>query len=106
MKADDLLPYLPPAFGALLGLRYAKDQTPAQKLTSFVFGFGLGVWFGPAIAEGLSLGPRLTIAAGILVAVLGMDVIGGLMAALSQFKADPLGTGRRWINAWFGRADQ
>ncbi len=98
----DLAPYLPPAFGAMVGLRWAKDQTPAQKIVSFATGFGLAVWFGPAIAELLSLGPKTTIAVGILTAILGMDAIGGLIAVTTAFRSDPIGTFRAWWNAWKG----
>jgi len=99
----DLAPYLPPAFGALIGLRWAKDQTPRQKVFSFATGFGLAVWFGPALAEILALGPKTTIAAGILIAILGMDAIGGLLAVAAQFRSDPPGTFRAWRDAWLGR---
>ena len=104
--ASDLAPYLPPAFGALLGLRYAKDQTPAQKVFAFGSGFGLAVYIGPALAELFALGPKATVAAGILVAVAGMDVIGGLLAVAAQFKENPTRTFRAWLNAWLGRSDQ
>ena len=106
MKIEDmsasLAPYLPPAFGALVGLRYTKDQNPVQKASSFFMGFGLAVYFGPAIAETFSLGPKSTIAAGILVAVLGMDAIGGLLAVAAAFRANPVGTFKDWWAAWRG----
>lgn len=101
---SELAPYLPPAFGALVGLRWARQQTPRQKVLSFAAGFGLAVWIGPAIAELLSLGPKATVAVGILTAIVGMDAIGGLMAATAQFQADPAGTVRAWLDAWLGRA--
>ena len=99
----DFAPYLPPAFGALIGLRWAKEQSPRQRVLSFFGGFGLAVYFGPAIAELLSLGPKTTIAVGILTAIVGMDAIGGLMAAVSGFRADPVGAFRAWWNAWRGQ---
>jgi hypothetical protein len=101
----DLAPYLPPAFGAMVGLRYAKDQSPAQKFSSFAIGFGLAVYVAPGIAEWLALGPKSTIAVGILTAIVGMDVIGGLMAAVAQFRENPARTFREWLNAWLGRSD-
>ena len=99
----EITPYLPPAFGALIGLRWAKDQTPKQKAFSFVTGFGLAVYFAPAIAELFSLGPKATVAVGILTAIVGMDVVGGLIAVTSQFRTDPTGTFRAWFNTWTGR---
>ena len=101
--AADLAPYLPPAFGALIGLRYAKDQTPTQKVGSFVISFGLAVYLGPAVAELLSLGPKSTIAVGILIAVVGMDIIGGLMAAAAAFRNNPVAAFRDWWGAFWSR---
>jgi hypothetical protein len=106
LSFGDLAPYLPPAVGALIGLRYAKDQSPTQKVSSFALGVGLGVYGGAGLAEWLSLGPKGTAGMGILVAALGYDALGGCMAAIGQFKENPVQTGRRWINAWFGRSDQ
>lgn len=98
-----LAPYLPPAFGALIGLRNAGSQTPAQRVVSFFLGFGLAVYMGPAIAELFSLGPKATIAAGILTAVVGMDVIGGLMAVAQQFRSAPIATVKEWWGLWWNR---
>ena len=99
----DLAPYLPPAIGSLIGLRWAREQTATQKVTSFACSFALGVYLGPAIAEILSLGPKAAVAAGILIAVVGMDVIGGLMALSAAFRADPIGTFKAWWGAWWQR---
>lgn len=99
----DLAPYLPPAFGALVGLRWAREQSPRQKVLSFLTGFGLAVWFAPAIAELAALGPKATVAVGILTAIVGMDAIGGLMAVGTQFRNDPQGTFRGWLDVWLGR---
>lgn len=94
--AADIAPYLPPAFGALIGLRWAQNQTPVQKVTGFAGGFGLAVYCGPAIAEFFALGPKSTIAVGVLTAVLGMDILGGLMAAAKAFGLNPLDTFKGW----------
>ena len=52
----------------------------------------MAVYCGPAIAEFFTLGPKATIAVGVLTAVLGMDILGGLMAAAKAgdgwFKVD------------------
>ena len=109
MTLDDITreiaPYLPPAFGALIGLRYARDQTPLQKLSSFASGFGLAVWCGPALAELLALGPKATIAAGILIAIVGMDIVGGLIVAARQFGQAPVASVRDWLATWLGRGN-
>jgi len=95
--------YLPAAFGAMLGLSYAKSQTPRQKVVSFISAFGLAVYLGTAIAELLNLGPKATIAVGVLTAVVGMDVIGGLLALAAAFRSDPIGTFKAWWGAWWQR---
>ena len=93
-------PFLPPAFGAFLGLRWVKDQTPFQRVTGFVGSFGIGVYGAPAIAEHVGLGPNVTVAIGILLAVIGMDLIGGLMRAAQKFREDPLGCLKEWVPWW------
>lgn len=100
--AADIAPYLPPAFGAFIGLRWAQNQTPVQKVTGFAGGFGLAVYFGPAIAEFFTLGPKATIAVGVLTAVIGMDILGGLMAAAKAFGTNPLESFKGWWSAWKG----
>ena len=101
--ASQVAPYLPPAFGAFIGLRWAQNQTPLQKVTGFIGGFGVAVYMGPAVAELLGLGPKATVAAGILLAVVGMDILGGLMAAASAFRVDPAGSFAKWWGAWWSR---
>lgn len=93
----------PPAFGALIGLRYSKDQTLGQRGFGFVTAVILSVYMTPAIAEAANLGARATVALGIFVAIFGMDVIGAMVVAFAQLKADPLGTFRGWLDAWLGR---
>lgn len=101
--AARLAPYLPPALGAFIGLRWAQNQTPQQKVTGFVAAFALSVYFAPAVSELLALGPKSTIAAGILIAVVGMDILGGLLAAARAFRRDPVGAFRAWWVAWWSR---
>lgn len=100
----DLAPYLPPAFGALLGLRWAKDLTPKEKTVSFLFGFGASVYFSPAIGELLGhlpdKSPRIFVAIAILTALLGMDILAGLVAIAKAFSLSPLQSFKDWWSAW------
>lgn len=100
----DVAPYLPPCFGALLGLRWAKDQTPKQKWLSFGFGVGVSIYFAPAIAEVLGhlpdKSPRIFVVISILTAMLGMDILAGVMAIAKAFAASPLATFKDWWAAW------
>lgn len=105
---DDLVlffgPYLPPAFGAFVGARYTRDQPPLDRVLSAVCGFGLGVWLGGAAAEYLQTGPKITVAMGILISMLGMDVVGIAFSVIRQFKNDPLGSFKAWWAAWTNRS--
>jgi hypothetical protein len=103
---NDVAPYLPASIGALIGLRYAKEQTAGQKIVSCFIGFAIGVYGGAAVAEFFNLGAKGTAGSGLIVGAIGYDAIGGLLAVVSQFKENPVAVGRRWINAWFGRSDQ
>ena len=55
MKIEDistaLVPYLPPAFGALMNLPYARKQTVAQRVASWAVGTAVGLFVGGAVAE-------------------------------------------------------
>jgi hypothetical protein len=103
----EVVPYLPPAFGALLGLRWAKDQTHRQKAVSFAFGVGVSVYFAPAIAEVLGhmpdKSPRIFAVISILTAMLGMDILAGVVAMGKAFANSPLSTFKDWWAAWKGR---
>ena len=39
---------------------------------------------------------------GILIAVIGMDIVGGILAAAQSFRADPLSIVQRVVNIWRG----
>src|SRR5437763_616079 len=81
----------------------ATPLTARQKVIGFGLSCGLGVYFGPAVAEVLARGPKAAVAAGILISVMGMDVIGGLLALAAAFRADPIGTFKAWWSAWWTR---
>jgi hypothetical protein len=103
----EVAPYLPPAFGALIGLRWAKDLTPRQRFVSFLFGVGVSVYFAPAIAEVLGhlpdKSPRIFVVISILTAMLGMDILAGFVAITKAFASSPLATFKDWWSAWKGR---
>ena len=92
----------PPAFfGALIGLRYAKDQTLQQSGVNFLISAGLGIVAGGVSGEVWHFGPWVVSAIGILAAVVGMDVIAGIRAVSGQFSTDPLGAFKAWWSAWW-----
>ena len=107
MKLEEIsvfmAPYLPPAFGALMNLPYAKNQTPTQRLVSWGVGTAVGLYVGGAAAEWLTLGPRSTIAAGFLFGAVGYDLMLGFTAAARGFGSDPMGAVKGWLAAWLNR---
>lgn len=99
-----IAPYVPPAFGAILGLRWAQNQTKTQKVASVLFGFGVAICFAPAIAEVVGhlpeRSPRIFVVISVLTAMLGMDILSGLMAVAKGFASSPLQTFKDWWAIW------
>ena len=94
----------PPAFfGALIGLRYAKEQTLQQRGVNFLISAGLGIVAGGVSGEVWRFGPWVVSAIVILAAVVGMDVMAGIRAIAGQFGTDPFGTFRAWWSTWWKR---
>jgi len=100
---DYLWPLVPPALGAFLGLRYAKEQTKGDRVLSWFCSAVLGIYLGPAIGEHMALGPKTTVGVSFLIAMVGAEVGAVAVAALRQWAADPVGTFRKWRDAWLGR---
>lgn len=94
-----LWPFVPPSLlGAFIGWAYAKNQTPRQRAGSFVISAALSVYATAAVAENFHFGTATLAVIAILLATVGTDLIGGLIAAGRSWKADPFGTFSRWWN--------
>lgn len=92
-----LLPFIPPSLiGACIGLAYPKNQTPRQRAGSFVISAALSVYATGAVAENFHYGTATLSVIAILLATVGTDMIGGLIAAGRAWKADPFSTFARW----------
>lgn len=100
---DALWPFAPPAFGAFIGLRYAKEQPRGERALSWFGSAILGIYLGPALGEHLVLGPKTTVGVSFLIAMVGAEVGAVAVAALRQWAADPVGTFGKWRDAWLGR---
>jgi hypothetical protein len=96
-------PFVPPAIGAYFGLRYAVDQSRKERITTWFSSAFLALYLGQAIGEYWGLGIKSTSGATIIVAMLLSDLMGVVVAASRQFRTDPAGTFRRWLDAWLGR---
>jgi hypothetical protein len=81
----------PAPLGALIGLRYATEQTPRARAFTWLCCCALGVIAGPWAGELLALSPAGVAVATIVTAAVGMEVIAGLVTAARTFAADPLG---------------
>ncbi|UYN96596.1 MAG: hypothetical protein KIT25_06590 [Enhydrobacter sp.] len=103
---DVVSPFVPPALGALLGLRYATHRSPRDRMVSWLLAVGAGLYLGGAVGEFYGLGPRVTGGVMFLIAMLAMELFAVLVAALRQLAADPAGAFRRWLDAWLGRGEQ
>jgi hypothetical protein len=98
-----LSPFVPPAIGAYFGLRFAVDQSSRQRISTWFCSAFLSLYLGQALGEYYALGTKSTSGATILIAMLLSDVMGVMVAVARQWIADPVGTFRRWRNAWLGR---
>lgn len=102
MKLEDigavLVPLVPPALGALAGLPYAQNQTPLQKVVSFVVGCAVGFYIGGAVAEYFDLKSKGAIACGFLFGAVGYDAMLFVIAAARN----PFQTFKDWWGIWKG----
>ena len=109
MKIDDIIgalaPLAPSAFGALWGARYAKDQTPKERVLTWIMSAALGIFVGAAVGGYYSLSHVETGGVQFALAALGMEIVAYCMALLQQAVADPMGAFRKLLNAIMGRAD-
>lgn len=100
---DVIWPFVPPSIGAYFGLRWSLQQTKKERVTTFACSAFLSLFIGQAIGEYWQLGPKSTSGVSIIVAMLLSDVMGAIVAATRQWTSDPVGTFRRWRDAWLGR---
>jgi hypothetical protein len=81
----------PAPLGALIGLRYATDQSPRARALTWLCSCALGVIAGPWLGELLAPSAAGVAVATVVTAAVGMEVMAGLATAARAFAADPLG---------------
>ena len=81
----------PAPIGALIGLRYAVDQTPRARAITWLCSCALGVFIGPWLGELLALSAAGVAVATVITAAVGMEIVAGFATAARAFAADPLG---------------
>lgn len=106
LSASDLVPFIPPAVGAVMGMRYAQDQTAGERLLSWAVSMGFGLYIGAAIGEYFGLGHITTGGVQFALAAVGMEIVAYVVALLRTAAKDPLASFRRFIDAILGRSDQ
>jgi phage shock protein PspC (stress-responsive transcriptional regulator) len=103
---DALTFFVPPLVGALWGARYAEDQTPRERLTTWATAVVMGTIAGGASGEYLGFGPWLMAVVMFSVAAVGNEVFAYIVAAFRQGIKDPASAAGKWMDAILGRRPQ
>lgn len=102
---DGIVPFIPPLAGAFLGLRYAVQQSPRERLTTWGASAAAGIYLGAGLGEFYGLGTKVTGALMFLIAMFASELFAVGIAALRQLASDPVGMFRRLFNTLMGRAE-
>ena len=84
-------------------MRWSIEQSKGQRIALWFCSAFLALYLGQAIGEYWSLGTKSTSGATIIIAMLLSDVMAVVFAAARQWTTDPVGTFRKWRDAWLGR---
>jgi len=103
---DGIVPFIPPLLGAALGLRYAAEQKPRERLVTWGCSAAAGIYLGAGLGEFYGLGTKVTGAVMFVIAMFGSELCAAALAALRQFAADPVGILRRVVDAVLGRSER
>ena len=90
----------PAPVGALIGQRYAVDQTPRARAVTWLCSCALGVIAGPWLGELLDLSTAGVAVATVVAAAVGMEIMAGLATAARAFDADPFGVLAKALSLW------
>jgi hypothetical protein len=96
-------PFVPPAIGAYFGMLWSEQQSRQERMTAWFCSAFLSLYLGAAIGEYWGLGVKATSGVTIIVAMLLSDILAVVIAAARQWTSDPVGTFRKWRDAWLGR---
>ena len=81
----------PAPIGALIGLRYAVEQSARARAATWLCSCAVGITVGPWLGELLGLSTSGVAVATIVAAAVGMEVMAGLNTAARAFATDPMG---------------
>jgi hypothetical protein len=102
---EGVVPFVPPLFGAYIGLRYAVQQIPRDRLATWICSAAAGIYLGAGLGEFYGLGTKVTGAAMFLIAMFGSEAFAVGIAFLRAMATDPVGSFRRVWNTIMGRAE-
>ena len=94
---DLILLVAPAAIGALIGLRYATEQSPRARAATWLCSCGLGLATGNLAGESFALSANGTAIATIVAAAVGMEIMAGLQTLARGFARDPLGIAQQLL---------
>lgn len=103
---DALGPFVPPALGAFIGLRYAAEASKRDQIIAWGCSAAAGIYLGAALGERYELGLKTTGACMFLIAMFGSQLFAVAVAICKQWAADPIAAFRRWRSAWLGGDDK
>ena len=93
----------PAPIGALIGLRYAIEQTPKARSVNWLCSCGLGIVTGPWLGELFNLTASGIAVATVVASAVGMELMAGLNTAARAFAADPFGIVDKMMSIFRGR---
>ena len=99
----DILPFLPAAFGALLGSRYYRDQPMRERFLSWVLSLAMGYYVGGGIGAHFGWAEATTYGMMFSLSSVGMQIVAYVMAALREGILNPSTTAGRWVDVILGR---
>lgn len=88
----------PAPIGALIGLRYATEQTPRGRATNFLCSCGLGHFGGALVGELWLPSPSAVSLATIVITSVSMELMAGLVYAARAFAGDPFGFANKLLD--------
>lgn len=102
-ELQDVVFFVPPLIGGLLGARYVEGRTVRETVTAYLTAVVMGISIGAGSSEYLHLGPWATGGIMFTVASVGHEAFAYIIAALRQGVSDPASTFRKWVDAVLGR---
>lgn len=99
----DIIPYLPAAFGALLGNRYKKEATFRERLVGWVTSMTAGYYLGGMIGGYFNLGEAVTYGLMFSMGSVGTEIVAYVISLLREGALHPTTAAGAWVDIILGR---